>query len=200
MPDGTGERLADEILARSAKDGDAAAFEELFHRYKKALLNFVYRLIGNAQTAEEVTQEVFMRAYASLHIYDPGKKFATWIYTIARNLAKNSLRDKKYFRDISLEAPIAGEDETIRLKDVIADTNIGPDAIAADNEFEAEAQKIIDSLPAEYREIIILCSVQDLPHKDVAAILGCSMANVSLKLKKAKELFIEKLRLLENEP
>ncbi|MDD5135848.1 MAG: sigma-70 family RNA polymerase sigma factor [Candidatus Omnitrophica bacterium] len=187
------DKSSDELLARQAKEGDTAAFEELFNRYKKPLLNFIYRFIGNRQTAEEVTIEVFMKAYSNLDIYDPNKKFATWIYTIARNLSKNSLRDRKYFRDASLDESVFDKDESITLKDVIADTSASPDVIAQDEELSEIAQKILDSLPDKYKEVITLCSVQELSYQEAAAILGISVAGVSIRLNEAKKLFMKKL-------
>lgn len=184
---------SDELLAGMAKGGDATAFEKLFHRYKKPILNFIYRLIGNRETAEEVAIEVFMKAYNNLDIFDPERKFSTWIYTIARNLSKNALRDRRYFRDVSLEEPVSAKDEVLRLKDLIADPNASPDVIAQDNELAEEAQKILDSLPAKYKEVIALCSMQGLPYQEAAAILGISVASVSIRLNEAKNLFMKKL-------
>lgn len=189
MPD----RLPDEILVTKAKEGDIHAFEELFNRYKKAILNFIYRLIGNRETAEEVAQEVFLKAYNNLDIFDPERKFSTWLYTIARNLAKNAIRDRRYFRDVSLEESVIGEDEVIKLKDVIADPNARPDLIAQDEELAEEAQKILDSLPLEYKEVITLCSIQGLTYSEAAKIIGCSIASVSVRLNKAKALFMKRL-------
>lgn len=154
------ERLSDEILAVKAKEGDRAAFEELFNRYKKPLLNFIYRLIGSRETAEEVAQEVFIKVYKNLDIFDATKRFASWLYTIARNLTKNAIRDKRYFRDVSLEQPIYGQDEYIELKDVIADPSAQPDTIAQDEELAEQAQQVLNTLPLEYREVIALCSIQ----------------------------------------
>ncbi len=189
------DRLSDEILVAKAREGDVSAFEELFNRYKKAILNFIYRLIGNRETAEEVAQEVFIKAYNNLDIFDPDRKFSTWIYTIAKNLAKNSIRDKRYFRDLSLEEAVFEKEEVIRLKDMIADPGASPDLIAQDEELTEAAQKVLDSLPLEYKEVITLCSIQGLTYKEAAAIIGCSVASVSIRLNKAKVLFMKKLGL-----
>lgn len=186
---------SDELLAKMAKEGDMRAFEELFGRYKKPILNFIYRLIGNKETAEEVALEVFMKVHGNLAIYDPDKKFSTWIFTIARNLSKNALRDKRYFKDRSLEETVAEGEDILKLKDVISDPNARPDIVAQDNELNAEAQEVLDSLPAEYREVISLCSIQGLTQDEASKILGCSIATVSIRLEKAKELFIKKLGL-----
>ncbi len=187
------ERSSDEVVAKRAQEGDMPAFEELYGRYRNAILNFIYRMIGNRQTAEEVAQEVFIKVYVNLRVFDTAKSFATWIYTIARNLAKNSLRDKKYFRNMSLEENISGTDEIMKLKDVIADTAPGPETIAEDADLAEEAQRVLNLLPEEYREVIALCSIQGLSYKEAAAILECSAATISVRLNEAKELFMKKL-------
>lgn len=184
------ERPTDENLAIRAREGSAAAFEELFNKYKKPLLNYIYRIVGNRATAEEVAQDVFMKTYKNLYLFDPGRKFSTWIYTIARNQAKNALRDRKYNKDVSLENVISEEDKTLTLKDVIAGSDPDPSLIAESEELEKEAQKVLDSMPLEYREVITLCSIQGMTYKEASGILGCSIASISIRLNKAKELFI----------
>jgi len=74
--------------------GEERAFEELVDRYQGRLLNFVYRTIGDREKGEDLVQEVFIRVYRHLHRFDRSKKFSTWIYTIASNLAKNELRNR----------------------------------------------------------------------------------------------------------
>src|SRR5262245_12872704 len=74
--------------------GDPQAFEELVDRYQRRLLNFVYRTIGDRERAEDLVQEVFIRVHRHLARFDQTKKFSTWIYTIASNLAKNELRNR----------------------------------------------------------------------------------------------------------
>jgi len=187
------DELKDEILAAESKEGNIASFEKLFLRYKRPIMNLIYRLIGNRETAEEVAQEVFVSIYKNIGTYDVNKKFAPWLYTIARNLAKNSLRDRRYFRDVSLEAPVLGADECIELKDVIADPGATPDKIAESNEFSEQAQAVLDTMPQEYKEVIALCSIQGLTYQEAAQILKCSAATVSMRLERAKELFMKRL-------
>src|SRR6266550_2715214 len=74
--------------------GEERAFQELVERYQTRLLNFIYRTIGDREKAEDLVQEVFIRVYRHLHRFDRSKKFSTWAYTIASNLAKNELRNR----------------------------------------------------------------------------------------------------------
>ncbi|MDD5440504.1 MAG: sigma-70 family RNA polymerase sigma factor [Candidatus Omnitrophica bacterium] len=191
------DHYSDEELAAKARGGEAGAFEELFHRHKRSLLNFIYRMVGNRETAEEVCHDAFIKAYKNLDIFEVDKKFSTWLYVIARNLARNAIRDRKYFRDISMDKEIVTDRESVSLKDMLADDHLRPDRIAQEEELAREAQVVLNSLPSEFREVITLCSIQGLSCKEAADIIRCSIATVSLRLEKAKRLFLKKLGISE---
>ncbi len=86
--------LDDAALVAEYLEGRRHAFHVLAERYQSRLLNFIYRTIGDRDRAEDLVQETFVRVYRHLHRFDPTKKFSTWIYTIASNLAKNELRNR----------------------------------------------------------------------------------------------------------
>src|SRR3979411_422908 len=86
--------MDDAEIVTSFLEGEERAFQELVERYQTRLLNFVYRTIGDREKAEDLVQEVFIRVYRHLHRFDRSKKFSTWVYTIASNLAKNELRNR----------------------------------------------------------------------------------------------------------
>lgn len=191
-------RHPDEALLDMAKGGDTHAFEELFNRHKKPILNFIYRMVGSRETAEEITIEVFMNVYKNLGLYDPAKKFLPWVYTIARNLAKNALRDRKYYRDVSLDQDIGdgegGESKTM-LRDLMEDHTMRPDLILEHEELELRVQAVLDSMRPEYREAITLCSIQGMTYEEASKIVGISIAGLAKRLEKAKEEFLRALRI-----
>src|SRR5690349_15504023 len=86
--------LDDSALVTEFLGGEERAFQVLVERYQTRLLNFIYRTIGDRERAEDLVQEVFIRVYRHLHRFDRSKKFSTWAYTIASNLAKNELRNR----------------------------------------------------------------------------------------------------------
>ena len=86
--------LDDSDVVAAFLGGEERAFQELVQRYQTRLLNFIYRTIGDRERAEDLVQEVYIRVYRHLHRFDRSKKFSTWIYTIASNLAKNELRNR----------------------------------------------------------------------------------------------------------
>ena len=94
-------QLSDIELLRRAKEGDEGAFEYLHNRYREKILNYSYRLVGKYETAEDITQETFIRVYNGLAKFR-GENVAGWIYTIARNLSLNELKKMKQERSESL--------------------------------------------------------------------------------------------------
>jgi RNA polymerase sigma-70 factor (ECF subfamily) len=86
--------MDDSAVVSAFLNGEERAFSELVDRYQTRLLNFIYRTIGDREKAEDLVQEVFIRVYRHLHRFDRSKKFSTWAYTIASNLAKNELRNR----------------------------------------------------------------------------------------------------------
>lgn len=95
---------SDVQLMLDVKAGDEASFELLLQRYRTPLVNFLYRMVRNSATAEDLAQEVFLRVYRARKKYAPNAKFTTWLFRIATNLALNALRDGRYQQmEISLD-------------------------------------------------------------------------------------------------
>jgi RNA polymerase sigma factor (sigma-70 family) len=117
-------------LMLDVKAGDTASFD-LLQKYRTPLVNFLYRMVRDTATAEDLAQEVFLRIYRARKDYFAGVKFTTWLFRIATNLALNSLRDNRYRRmEVSLEAP-AQEDE-VPIQVPTRDMRISAGAAAAD--------------------------------------------------------------------
>src|SRR5260221_13543308 len=99
-------------LMLDVKAGDEQSFELLLRKYRTPLINFLYRMVRDSATAEDLAQEVFLRVYRARKQYSPSAKFTTWMFRIATNLALNSVRDNRFRRmQVSLDAPVE-EDET----------------------------------------------------------------------------------------
>src|SRR5574337_1963038 len=95
---------SDVQLMLDVKAGDSASFELLLQKYRTPLVNFLYRMVRDPATAEDLAQEVFLRVYRGRQKYVPNAKFTTWLYRIATNLALNALRDARYRQmEISLD-------------------------------------------------------------------------------------------------
>ena len=93
-------------LMLDVKAGDEASFDFLLQKYRSPLVNFLYRMVRDTATAEDLAQEVFLRVYRARKQYTPSAKFTTWLFRIATNLALNSVRDNRYRKlEISIDAP-----------------------------------------------------------------------------------------------
>src|ERR1700730_7723968 len=98
---------SDVQLMLDVKAGDEASFDFLLQKYRRPLVNFLYRMVREQATAEDLAQEVFLRVYRARKQYTPSAKFTTWLFRIATNLALNSVRDNRYHQiDVSIDAPV----------------------------------------------------------------------------------------------
>src|SRR6202042_866983 len=98
-------------LMMDVKAGDTASFELLLQKYRTPLVNFLYRMVRDTATAEDLAQEVFLRIYRARKQYSPSAKFTTWLFRIATNLALNSVRDTRHQKmEVPIDAPVDGED------------------------------------------------------------------------------------------
>src|ERR1700693_3631167 len=101
---------SDVQLMLDVKAGDDASFDFLLQKYRTPLVSFLFRMVRDAATAEDLAQEVFLRIYRARKRYSPSAKFTTWLFRIATNLALNSVRDNRYQRmEVSLDAPVTGD-------------------------------------------------------------------------------------------
>ena len=184
--------VADEMLLEKVKTGDRGAFDALYEKYKRPIMTYAMRLIGNRETAEEVAQETFLKVYLHAAQFSPRGKVSSWIYTIASNLAKNALRDRRYFRDLSLEMVLKESEAAARLWQIIADTRPGPEADLAAKELDEAIQKVLATMPPRFREVLILCDLQGLPYEEVGRIIGSSIGTVASRLSRARQLFMKR--------
>jgi len=173
----------DEELIADFQAGDAGAFTLLVGRYKDQLLNFVYRYVGNYDDADDIVQDVFVRVYRNKDAYRPIAKFSTWIYTIATNLAKTEFRRRKRHALFSLSR---GHDDEHGRQFDIADDRYPADAEADRNLQQELIQRALNSLGGKYREVLILCDVQDLSYEEICGITGLNMGTVKSRLNRGR--------------
>lgn len=167
--------------------GDVDAFEVLVERYKKAVFNTAYRMMGSMEEAEDVSQEAFIRIYNSLSRYNPEYKFITWALKITTNLCLDSLRRKK-----AETVPI---DENFEIKDG-KDT---PEEEYIRKEKQKMVQDAIMKLPDKYREFLILFHHRNLSYQEIMDITGESLTIVKNRLYRARQMLKEELLSIEKE-
>lgn len=183
-------RDEDEMLRLKA--GDSNAFTRLVERYRGPLVHFLYRMVGDAATAEELAQEVFVRVYGARRRYRPRAKFSTWLFKIATNLALNSLRDTRLRRQLEARNEEQAASRVAGLADPVA--NMEQQLLA--QERRATIRRAVESLPEKQRLAVLLHKYQELDYAEIAAILGCSESALKSLLFRAYEALRAKLRPL----
>ena len=136
------------------RDGDDLALNELMTRWQQPLANYLARFCGNEATALDLAQDTFVRVYEARARYDTRGKFATWLYTIAGNLARNSHRWQQRHPTVSLDAPTDENGGTLATH--LPDAASAPDASAEEGERAAAVRAAISELPEDQRSIVLL--------------------------------------------
>ena len=195
---------SDAQLMHLAQRGDPKAITALYLRYRRKVLNYLYRLTGNRHVAEEMTQETFLRVVKHLPSYRPTGSVGGWIFRIAKNLALNSFRDRKGVREISLEESLTGQGleeghEGLCREEVIADGKLGPAEAVNRKEVERQVQEALLKVTPVFREVLILCDIQGYAYREAAEILKCSINTIASRLARGRAKMAELLGYLKKE-
>jgi len=170
--------------------GEERAFEELVVRYQTRLLNFIYRTVGDRERAEDLVQEVFIRVYRHLHRFDRSKKFSTWVYTIASNLAKNELRNRSRNPLVLFQAVKKNwQDEDRPLE--FEDSSTRPDDMFRKRHLRQVVEESVAKLPEHHRDVFILRELEGKSYEEIAEITGCNLGTVKSRLNRARNSFAE---------
>lgn len=173
---------SDELLARQALKGDLSAFEELVNRYKNLIFSIVYRILGQYQESEDITQDVFISVYQKLYQFDPDKKFRPWIQRIAVNASITSLRKRKKIVNLSFDDGL-GKDIDPYLPAHVPD----PQSEYEKQELKREINEALLTINDGYRMLLLLRYQLDLDNSEIAQILGVSRENIEVRLHRARK-------------
>ena len=183
--------LSDVELIAGAIAGGEDNFEELVRRYQRPIIGYVFRMLGDYESALDVTQEVFIKVYNSLERYSSEYKFSTWLYRIAHNAAIDHMR-RNSVNAQSLETESA--DGTYQLQ--IESPNPTPEQDRERSEWRTQIDSVVKCLPAVYRDLILLRHSQDLSYDEIAEVTGLPLGTVKNRLFRAREMmrdiFIER--------
>ncbi len=182
--------LDDGEVVSAFLNGEERAFEELVDRYQGRLLNFVYRTIGDRDRAEDLVQEVFIRVYRHIGRFDRSKKFSTWAYTIASNLAKNELRNRSRNPLVLFQTVQKNwEDEDRPLQ--FEDANSRPDDMYRKRHLREIVEESVAKLPEHHRKVFILRELEGKSYEEIAEITDCNLGTVKSRLNRARNSFAE---------
>lgn len=182
-----------ELLAKFKK-GDQQAFELLVRKYKTTVYNTIYSIIGNAQEADDIAQEVFLKVYTKAGSFKGKSSFATWLYRITVNRCVDELRRRKN-KIISYETEF-NQEEKLKLKDVLASRENDITEKLRQKELQDIIQKAVNSLPEKYRIILTLKEIEGLSYKEISQIMKISLAKVKIWLFRARQKLKGKLAFL----
>lgn len=182
--------LDDAALVAEYLGGRRRAFQELADRYHQRLLNFIYRTIGDRDRAEDLVQETFVRVYRHLHRFDPTKKFSTWIYTIASNLAKNELRNRSRNPMVLFQAIKKNWDADHRPLQW-EDTSYSPDDLFRKRHLREQVEKAVAELPEHHRVVFVLREMEGKTYEEISDITGVTLGTVKSRLNRARNRFAQ---------
>lgn len=173
--------VRDDALMTRVQTGDQEAFTALVERYKDRVLNFVYRMVGQYQTAEDLAQETFVRVYTRRDSYRPGSTFSVWLYTIARNLTLN------YIRDMGRRATVWPDRAAEEYEGLVGDADAAdPLEELERSELSEKVDRAISTLPDKFREVLLLRDISGLEYQQIARILRCPLGTVKSRVNRAR--------------
>ena len=179
----------DEELMLRVQSGVTDCFDVLVERYEVRLFNYLYRLTGNRDEAEEIAQEAFVKAYIHADKYKTIARFSTWLYTIATNLVRNRIRSRSRAPQlISLWTRGFGDSDEERVLD-IEDTGRMPDEAINDAELSSVINRAIAKIPEKYRESFVLREINELSYEEIAAVTGLKLGTVRSRINRARNYF-----------
>ena len=164
-------------------------FASLVVYYNRRLVNFLHRMVGDRERAEDLAQEAFFRAFRHLQRFDPSRKFSTWLYTIAANLARNEIRRRRRSL-VRYQSQEKGEDcGEHRLRLEVEDPRTRPDAMHWIRHLETSVAEAVDRLPPHHRQVFVLRELEGRTYEEIAELTRCNLGTVKSRLNRARQHF-----------
>jgi len=174
----------EQVWLEAARQGDKAAFGRLIEAYQGPVYNLAYRMLGNRGEAEEAAQEAFIRAFTKLDSYDPQRKFSTWMLSITSNYCIDLLRKRRALL-LSLDQPLPPHPA------LMSDRADGPEAQTVDSEREEMVQSLLETLPEDYRQAVVLFYWYDLSYQEIADVMDTTVSAIKSRLFRARRQLAE---------
>jgi len=178
-------------LIESALEGDQKAYGDIVSRFREQIFHFIFRMVKDKAQAEDLTQETFIKAFRALASFNSDYAFSTWLYKIAANNCIDYFRKKK-LATTSLDTPIKAKDGDLQRD--FADQELGPESELISKEQTNQIQTAIDSLPAKYKQAIILRHSQDKSYEEIAEELDIPLGTVKVRIFRAREMLKARMK------
>ena len=167
-----------------ARQGSQDSFGRLIGVYQSPVFNLAYRMLGNADEAEQAAQEAFIRAWTRLDSYNPAHKFSTWLLSITSNYCIDLLR-KRRTQLLSLDGPLPAHPA------LMSERSSGPEAQAAIGEQQEIVQELLQSLPDDYRQTVVLRYWYDMSYDEIAEVMDTTVSAIKSRLFRARRQLAE---------
>jgi RNA polymerase sigma-70 factor (ECF subfamily) len=187
----TESRAEDAKLIHRALRGDQFAYKQLMKKYHDPIFNVIYRIVHDKQQVEDLTQETFVKAFASLKNFNEEYAFSTWLYKIATNSSIDYIRKKK-LNTFSIDKPIAMEESDYSFE--LPDTTYQPDKNIIQKQQSKLIEDAIEKLPEKYKRVIILRHSEERDYAEIAKMLKLPIGTVKAHIFRARELLNKYLR------
>jgi RNA polymerase sigma-70 factor (ECF subfamily) len=174
---GTVMNSASDLIART-RAGDDAAFQLIFERYSRPIISFIYDMVGERELAEELMQETFVRACRNLSALREDARLSTWLFGIAKNVARESLRSRQ-----RLSRKVELDDESVK---ELRDEKLKPDDFLINQELNGVIRNALAKLDEDKRLVFALKIFQQQSYEEIAAITGFSIAKLKTDLHRAR--------------
>jgi RNA polymerase sigma-70 factor (ECF subfamily) len=184
-------RREDLAMISAAIRGEQAAYGTLMKKYRDSIFNLIFRIIRDREQVEDLTQETFVKAFASLKSFNREFAFSTWLYKIATNSSIDYIRKKK-LHTTSINKPISHEDSDYTME--LPDSTYEPDKFIIQRQKSKIIAEAIEKLPPKYRQVIILRHNEERDYAEIAKILKIPIGTVKAHIFRARELLYKSLR------
>ena len=181
-------------LMLRVRDDEPGAFEELVERYQHRLVGVMHHLVGSADEAEDLAQEVFLRVYRARKKYRPRAKFSTWLFTIANNLALNSLRSRQRKPVVPLNVRDSGPLGPRPAESLVHDRAEQPAQSLQQQELAAIIQRALEGLNERQRMAVVLNKFEEMSYEEIAEVMNLTTKAVKSLLSRARSNLREALQ------
>ena len=189
------EHVRDDLLLRHAAKGDEEAFALLYRRHQGALYRFALRMTGSAWGAEEIVQDVFMTLIRAPKKYDPERgSVGALLFGIARN------RVMKHLERIPREVPLEEKNEDGTGSGIVLKDSFTPAMWVEKRERMHQVRAAVLDLPAEFREAVVMCELEEMSYEEAAQMTGCPIGTIRSRLHRGRALLLAKLEMLRDVP
>jgi len=189
---------ADTPFVQRAQAGDDKAFEFLVIKYQRRVERLIARMVRDVDLVPDIAQETFIRAYRGLANFRGDAQFYTWLYRIGVNTAKKHLMDLKRDPVITLSALKSAEDDETSGSEwepsLGASDAETPDAVLASKEIAQAVNEVMDALPEELRQAIVLREMEGMSYEDIAQALNCPIGTVRSRIFRAREAISNRIK------